>query len=142
MVLLSVLRYRCCANPIRVNLEVQEIVLRAFAAPKRHRLCSCCTVPAAGDKLPAIGASAIPQTIFFYVVPRTADQNALTLRTRSVRAVRKNIALVNEMQSDFAGDGARAMQSFGRRARLILQLEIGMKGSEVQWNVGPQMLEN
>ena len=34
------------------------------------------------------------------------------------------------------------MQRLGRRARLILQLEIGMKGGEVQRNVRPKMFEN
>src|SRR5580700_4634235 len=46
------------------------------------------------------------------------------------------------MQTDFESNLASGMQSLRRRARLILQLKVGMKRREMQWHFGPQMLEH
>src|SRR5207245_8503354 len=110
------------------TLEVQEIVFGALAAPQRYGLGACRILPAAGDGLPTIRTSAISQAILGHIVPGTADQSAPALWARGVGPIGKDIALVDVMQSHFAGDGAGAMQRFRRCARLILQLEIGMKG--------------
>src|SRR5260370_40975056 len=126
----------------RAGLEVQKIVFRVLPASGWSRHDARSILPAAGDRITAIRAGAGAQAIFGNVMPRAADQGGSTLGTRGVGSLRKNIALVDVAQPHFASDGAGAMQRFGRRARLILQFEIGMKGGEVQGNVGPEMFEN
>src|SRR6266702_6963458 len=138
----SIVRLSSRVWRLRETLEVQEIVFGALAAPQRYGLGAGRILPAADDGLPTIRASAISQAILGHIVPGTADQSAPALWARGVCPTGKDIALVDVMQSHFAGDGAGAMQRFRRCARLILQLEIGMKGGEVQRHVRPEMFEN
>src|SRR5438445_1049738 len=129
-------------SDVRQTIEDQEIVFGALAAPQRYGLGACRTLPAAGDGLPAIRTSAIGHAILGTIVPGTADHSAPALWARGACPTGKDIALADVMPSDSAGDGAGAMQRFRRCARLILQLEIGMKGGEVQRHVRPEMFEN
>src|SRR5580692_8449690 len=46
------------------------------------------------------------------------------------------------MKTRFQSDSPRPVKSFSGRARLILQLEVGMERSEVQWHVWSQMRQN
>ena len=75
-------------------------------------------------------------------MPGSADQERLTLRAVRMCAIAVDISLVNVMESHRARDLAGAMQRFGRRARLVLQFEIGMKRREVQRHIGAEMLQN
>src|SRR5437764_622135 len=124
------------------TLQVQEIVFGAPLAREGRGTDVCRFLPPARNGLAAIRTTAISQAILSHVVPAAPDQDASTSRTGSIGSIRKDITLVDVMQSLFASDGAGAMQCFGGSARLILQLEIRMKGGEMQRNVRPEMLEN
>ena len=53
-----------------------------------------------------------------------------------------NVSFVDVMQAGFERDGARGVQCFGRRSRLVAQLEVGMEGSEMQGHVRAQILKD
>src|ERR1039457_6796648 len=91
--------------------------------------------PAAGDFEAAVWAAAVLEIVPLDVVPGTTDENIFARRTRRMRAIAADVALVHVVQSRFERTGARGVQSFRRRARLIAQFEIRMKGGEMQRDV-------
>ena len=50
-----------------------------------------------------------------------------------------DVAFVDEMEACFAGDLAGAVESLRRSGGLVLQLEIGMEGGEVERDVGAEI---
>jgi len=90
----------------------------------------------------ALGTCAIGDAILQYIVPGTLDEKFAAFRTQRVSAVAENISFVDVMQSRVASNFARAMQSFRRRARFVLQFEVGMKCGEVQRHVGAKIRKN
>src|SRR2546425_6518909 len=99
-------------------------------------------LPASWNFETAVRARPLLQMVFQDVVPGSADQERLTLRAVRMCAIAVDISLVNVMESHRARDLAGAMQRFGRRARLVLQLEIGMKRREVQRHIGAEMIQD
>ena len=53
-----------------------------------------------------------------------------------------NIALVHVVQPRIESDFSSRMQRFRRRPRLVLQFEIRMECSEMQWHVRAEMFHN
>ena len=53
-----------------------------------------------------------------------------------------NVAFVDELQAGFLGNLASFMQSFRKSGRLVLELEIRVKGGEVKRNIGTEMRED
>src|SRR5712692_11758543 len=98
--------------------------------------------PNSGYHQAALRARALLQVVRSHVVPRALDEQSAAARATGVRAIAVNIALINVVQTDFASDLPGAVKRFRGRARLIAELEVGMKRGEVQRNVGPQMLQN
>src|SRR5665213_3184725 len=96
-------------------------------------------LPATGNVVAAIGASAFTKAILNYIVPGAADQYCAALRTKRVRGVRKDVAFVNVLQTGFPRNGTGAVQRFRRRGFLIPQLEIGMERGEMQGDFGSQI---
>ena len=96
-------------------------------------------LPDAGNHKTTLGTSAIFETVLKDVMPGAPDEQFSAFWTTGVRAVAVNIAFIDIVQTHFARNGTRSMESLRRRARLVLQLEIRMEGSEVQRHVRAEM---
>ena len=59
-----------------------------------------------------------------------------------MRRIGVDVSFIDIMQSGFERDGARGVQCFGRRTRLVLQLEVGMERGEVQRHVRAQIFKD
>jgi len=75
-------------------------------------------------------------------VPGAPDQEFVAVGAVGVGGVGVDVAFIDVAEASFAGDLAGAMKSFGRRGRLVLEFEIGMKCGEVQRNIRAQIGEN
>src|SRR5690348_2323698 len=122
------------------NVEWSTYAIRSLWLRSAQRGAPIC--PAARDEVAAVGAGGVFQAVCADVVPGALDQQRVAFGAASIATIADNISFVDVMQSNFAGDRARAMQSFRRRARLVLQFEIRMKRGEVQRNVGAEIFEN
>jgi len=98
--------------------------------------------PDAGDGRVALWAVPCPEMVGEDIVPRAADQQGVALGTVGVGGLGVDVALVNEVQADFTGDFAGAMEGARRSGRLVAELEIGMESSEVERNIGAEMRED
>src|SRR5579863_1763092 len=137
--------WRSRGNAIWLKIQMAVPLGSLGFASVLKRLCGRLAVrirPAARNCEAAIRAAAVLQPVLLYVVPRAPDQKRLAGRARRVRAIAVNVPLVDIMQSRFQRDHPRGVQSFRRRARLVLQLEIRMKRREVQRYIRPQVFEH
>src|SRR6516164_114803 len=82
------------------------------------------------------------ESVFADIVPRAHDENRAALGAVRIRGFRENIALVDIMQPDPPRNVPRSVQRFRRRRRLVLQLEVRMKRSEVKWNIRPEIFKD
>jgi hypothetical protein len=91
-----------------------------------------------------MAARAVPfaEMVFEEVMPGAADEKAVAGRAEGVGSIGENVAFVDIVEANFAGDGAGAVKCGRRRGRLIAKLEIGMKGGEVEGNVWAEMGED
>ena len=77
-----------------------------------------------------------------HFVPGAADQELAAIGAYGIAGPVRDVAFVDVVEADFAGDGAGGVERFGRGSGLIHQFEIRMEGGEVQRNVWPQVFQN
>ena len=99
-------------------------------------------LPEAGDREMAARAVPFAEMVFEEVMPGAADEEAVAGRAESVGSIGENVAFVDIVEANFAGDEAGAVKRGRRSGRLIAKLEIGMKGGEVEGNVWAEMGED
>ena len=96
----------------------------------------------ARDGSGASGAVPCPDTILEDVVPGAADEEFVAMGAVGVRGIGVDVAFVNVVEADFAGDLARAVKSLGWSGRLVPELEVRVKRGEVQRNIGAEVGED
>src|SRR5712671_4227016 len=99
-------------------------------------------LPNAGDCGAALRARSMPEAVVGYIVPRTTDKQSATVGATGVRAIAVNVAFVYVMEAGIFRDLPGAVQGFRGRSRFVAELEVGMKGGEVQGDVGAEMGED
>jgi hypothetical protein len=99
-------------------------------------------LPAAGDGGVAAGTVPCSEIVFEDVVPAAADQEFVAVRAVRVGGVGVDVAFVDEVEADFAGNLAGAMKSFGRSGRFVLELEVRVERSEMERNIGAEIGED
>ena len=75
-------------------------------------------------------------------MPGTADKEFLAVGAVGVGGFGEDVAFVDEVEAGIESDAAGAMEGVGRSWGLVLELEIGMEGGEVERNVGAEVGEN
>src|SRR6266403_3357897 len=103
---------------------------------------SCIVRPNAGNRESALRASAILEAILQNIMPGTANEQFLALRTIGVRAIAVDISFIDVAQAHVERDLARMIKSLGWRSWLVLQLEVRVKRREMQRHIRPQMSQN
>jgi len=125
------------------RLDVYRIVPSAqFCFTGAERVRQIGKFPAAGDELVALGACSFAQVVLDYIVPGAADERCVARGANCVFGAAVDVAFVDEVQSGFAGNLVRHVQSCRRSRRLVLQFEIWMKCSEVDGNVRSDIFKN
>src|ERR1700732_1953577 len=103
---------------------------------------SCIVCPNARNRESAFRASAILDAILQNIMPGTADEQFLALRTIGVRTFAVDVSFIDVAQARVERDLARMIKSLGRRSWLVLQLEVRVKRGEMQGHIRPQMSQN
>src|SRR5208337_3322166 len=98
--------------------------------------------PDAGDGGVAMGAMPCPEMIGKDIVPGAANEEGVAVGAISAGGFGEDVAFVDEVEADFTGDFAGAMESAWGSGRDIAELEIRMEGGEVERDVGAEMREN
>jgi len=98
--------------------------------------------PDAGDGGVAMGAMPCPEMIGEDIVPGAADEESVARGAIGVGGFGEDVAFVDEVEADFTGDFAGAMESARGSGRHVAKLEIGMEGGEVERDVGAEMRED
>jgi len=89
-----------------------------------------------------MGAIPCPEMVGEDVVPGAANQEGVALGAVGVGGFGEDVAFVDEVKADFAGDFTGTVKRVRRSRRLVAELEIGMEGGEVERNVGAEMRED
>lgn len=76
------------------------------------------------------------------IVPGSADEEGIAGGAIGVGGFGEDVAFVDEVEADFTGDFASAVERVRRGGRLVAELEIGMEGGEVEGDVGTEMGED
>src|SRR5437868_2097307 len=114
-----------------------------FCRLVRRMLCFAAIVlPNAGDCGAALRARSMPEAVVGYIVPGAADQQCAAARATGVRAIAVNVSFIYEMQAGIFRDLSGAVQRLRGCCWFVAKLEIGMKGGEVQWDVGAEIGED
>ena len=90
----------------------------------------------------ACRAGPIANGVFEDIVPGAPNKNSAAAGTIRVRRFAVDIALVDVMQPRIESNSPRGVERFRRRPGLVLQLEVGMKRGEMQWNIRAEMFEH
>ncbi len=96
-------------------------------------------LPATGNSGLAVGAVPCLEIVFEDSMPVALNQEFFAVWAISVGGFGVDVAFVNVVESGGEGDFAGAVESFGRGARFVLKLEVGMEGSEVQRDIWAQL---
>src|SRR6266436_6828422 len=91
--------------------------------------------PNAGNRESTLRAGAILDAIPRHIVPSTLDQPFLALGTIGVRTIAVDISFIDVPQANVERDLPCMVKRLGRRAWLVLQLEVRVKRSEMQRHV-------
>src|SRR3974377_1618860 len=75
-------------------------------------------------------------------MPRPFNQQSFAGWTDSVRGIGVDISFIDVLESGVHCDLPGLVERLWRRARLVLQFEIGMKRGEVQRHMRSKMLQN
>jgi len=89
-----------------------------------------------------VGAVPCPEVVGEDIVPGAADEEGVAGGAIGVGGFGEDVAFVDEVEADFAGDFAGAVEGAWRSGRLVAELEIGMEGGEVEGDVGAKMGED
>ncbi len=77
--------------------------------------------------------------IFEDAVPGAADEELVAVGAVGVGGFGVDVALVNVVEPDLAGDLTRAVKRLRRSGRLVLELEVRVKRGEMERNVGAKI---
>src|ERR1700722_10713267 len=104
------------------------VIPRRFSgrACARERLTRLLLLPNAGDGRRTFRTSTLHEPILEDIVPGTPDNQFVALGATRIRTLAKNISFVHVVKTRFQSDSPRPVKSLTGRARLILQLEVGM----------------
>ena len=89
-----------------------------------------------------MGAIPCPEVIGEDIVPGAADEEGVAGGAIGVGSFGEDVAFVDEVKADFAGDFAGTVERVRRSRGFIAELEIGMEGGEVERNAGAEMRED
>ena len=89
-----------------------------------------------------MGAIPCPEVIGEDIVPGAADEQGVAGGAVGVGGFGEDVAFVDEVEADFAGDFAGAVERAWRSGRLVTELEIGMEGGEVEGDIGAEIGED
>lgn len=98
--------------------------------------------PDAGDGGVAVRAIPCPEAVGEDIMPGAADEEGVAGGAIGVGGFGEDVAFVDEVEANFAGNFARTMERVRRSGGLVAKLEIGMEGGEVEGDVGAEMRED